>query len=418
VARALLSLLIGGCAGAAVTSLLLPDLFRQTPAVASSVASSKSAIAVTAANSSAMLVPLADTQATASAGSVAADPAERSAADASAKALPALESLLATTDPNADSLMWDRVALAAVVASPLDALAAARTARHDLAYVRLFELWATIDPESVLAHVSSSDWVDAIGTGVLHQLAAFDPEAVLELVRQPGLSEQNRDNAMRAVGREMAARDLSYAESFAVGLEPGSERDSLLSAVAVRYASEYPDAAWDWLKSVSPSPGNGVINNLLPNLVEDNPQQAIDILLDPTGPWGPSPRFSYLSPLLFLADNYQLFVDSFFAGDAIIRDTLGKFTLSSWASQSPDDAARWARASLQRPDADLIVTTVAAQFARTDPDAAVSLVSALRGRPAFQPVLLEVTARIESDTEYARVRAALAAQGVTLPARP
>jgi hypothetical protein len=188
--------------------------------------------------------------------------------------------------------------------------------------------------------------------------------------------------------------------------------------VAARYASEYPDAAWDWLQSVDPPPGSNVVFTMLLNLVDRNPRQTIEILIDASGPSEATPRFAYAEPIPAAADEIELFVDSFFARDAEVRNTLGRRALSIWADRSPADAERWARASFQRPDADLIVTTVAAQFARTDADAAVSLVSALRGKPTFQPALLEVTARIESDSEYARVRATLAAQGVTLPARP
>jgi len=147
----------------------------------------------------------------------------------------------------------------------------------------------------------------------------------------------------------------------------------MLSAVAVSYGREDPEAALAWARSLSP-PSPNVVANVLAGLARVNPDRAIDLLfetMDATNQRSAGPLMALVANGALSAAHMGRVADRLLATPSRGREL--QMLTQQWAQRQPHDAIRWLLAKDSAAPRTAL-GQAAIQLGRTDPAAAIGYV--------------------------------------------
>ncbi len=293
--------------------------------------------------------------------------------------------------------------------------------RND-AILSLAQSWSRVDPEAAaswLTQLPPSATRNQALRNLIPQFAQTNPEAALNLAMSNLLPANDRNYIISQAMSVWAGRDQAAALSWAQQLPEGIYRRSALVSIASRMAQDNPQAAIDfamkegnsqtrtqmlsgvlqqwlssdpysgiaWLQSNHDKVQPATLQNLVHNLVNTNPQQALGMIQ--WLPEGPMQRSSYNLVASTWARNDPSAAESWLRSmpEGPEKDQFLQGFVNGIASV---DAAHAGSLVEQLPEGrtrDALLQSVATQWARTDPNAAIDWLASAPPGPARDKAL-------------------------------
>lgn len=142
---------------------------------------------------------------------------------------------------------------------------------------RLFDGWAKLDPDGMLAYMETADLTDMPLSPVSFQaLAAASPERLLALAE--GFPPAQRASAQQSALNALTALDPRSAYEILGTLPPSDDRDRFVAEIATRYVAQDPDAALVWVTSLDPRPP-AAFSAVLTGYAANDPVRAVDAIV-------------------------------------------------------------------------------------------------------------------------------------------
>ena len=283
---------------------------------------------------------------------------------------------------------------------------------------RVFETWGAVDAAGELAWLARNlaalsdyplDW---------RPLAAFDPQAVLQLADRldPDAALNDFQQARSTALRELTSRNPVAGIAYLEAMPSGRQKDMLFQTVAVEYARDDPDAAWAWAKQLEP-PSQSALNMIVVNHAAEKLDRMLDFLLEDAIENRGMSTFPSLMTSVLDSAAMRRTVDRFAAEDGERADLLLTGALTAWARAEPEVVLDWqiehaaeldantmfrgfdvaidrdpgfAVRTFERLPADLRLpwfTKIGAQLTESSPAEAQALLSRLEGQPGYETAL-------------------------------
>lgn len=309
------------------------------------------------------------------------------------------------------------------VAAALTALDGVAGLAADSFRAALLRAWARLEPTAALGYFAGLDSVDQmtlLTNGAAQIFMLVDANVALDYARQ--VTGEAGRMAQSAALQNLAFSDPDTALRRIDQLPPGIERSQLTTAVASAYARQDPDAALAWAQNLQP-PQPGVLMNVLMFLARANPDRALEVAMSmqstPITPGG-LPSTFLASQVIASAPDPARMADRVLAmPDTPARDQTLSSIATTWGSRDPEAALRWLLANDRMTEETIMqigrqfgasnpaaavsyasqipselraswIGTVAAGYAMSDPQAAMSWVAQYRGQPGYESAVAAV----------------------------
>jgi hypothetical protein len=289
-----------------------------------------------------------------------------------------------------------------------------------------------VDPAAMVAYVNGSQLRRNELTGVVgEQLGLMDPEEAIKWAEQlqGDLSRYSRQVAVRNWTRTDPLAAFAYVEALPLG----DERLEMLYEVARGYGRQNPDGALTWVRALTAAPPD-LLGSVIAGIAEVDTARALDLAFGTDVPGSTAMGLSRgrMSMINSVA-NYVMLNHAMPVPELLDR-VLGlsnrnevnnalNFVTRQWLSEDPDQAFEWiattqrlppneaqflissfarsdpARAASYtarvRPELrDLWIASVAQNYARLDPSAAVTWLRQYRDKPSYAPALAAIVMRV------------------------
>ncbi len=231
---------------------------------------------------------------------------------------------------------------------------------------------ARIAPDEALAHVatlgsSASQQLGVLG-GTLVELARADPERLLTATA--GLPTDARRIAEQAALQQLASRDPAAALRYVERMPLGVERQAMTQLVARNYGKQDATAALAWARS-QPS-REELVAVVLGGVAEEDPNRALDLALALTSP---IERVRAVQHIAMTGARHDATAEAvadrlLTIDDPQLRENMA-FSVSMWASRSPDRAMSWLLANSQTAPPNVFMP-MGQQLAMHDPRNAIA----------------------------------------------
>jgi hypothetical protein len=235
--------------------------------------------------------------------------------------------------------------------------------------------WGRFDAAGFLAYVETTPNPEVFVYSVQSLLGA-DPEVLLRIAaRMSGTAARSiRSSAVFM----LAQRDPAAAIAIADSMPPGEDRNRALQQIASAYAREDPAAALQWVRSLQP-PSREAQLSALSSVASQDPLLALE-LLDQDAAAGIDRDMMWSMVSSSVAREHPEMLPQFAEkllsrGDLAATNALGNL-LMRWTSEDPDAALDWVLSRRQGLDPS-ILSTVGRQLATRDPQTAASYVDRL-----------------------------------------
>ena len=287
---------------------------------------------------------------------------------------------------------------------------------------RLFDGWAKLDPDGMLAYMETADLADMPLSPVSFQaLAAASPERLLALAER--FPPAQRASAQQSALAVLASMDPQTAYNAIGTLPPSDDRNRFIAGIAQAYVAQDAEAALAWVTSLNPRSPTA-FTAVLTGIAASDPRRAAEFIvaeiLNPAAAnraempnfaallqpamQAKSPEIAGIADMLSthrdprirsqLAQLVQMWpqVDPAAATEWVMRDptklsaqSAGNFAMIV-ATENPE-LARSSVARIPEDARDEWITGAASGLARTDFSGTLRWLEGFRGQPAYEQAL-------------------------------